>query len=123
MPGKRIKELRIENGYTLKQLGEMLNLGESTMSMYESGKRKPDYDTLIRLSQIFGVTTDYLLGVSDIRDPNIAQPIAENTISYEVDDLSEESKKELENYIRLLKIRDQVDKGKEEQSSALEKKA
>lgn len=123
MPGKRIKELRIENGYTLKQLGEMLNLGEITMSMYESGKRNPDYDTLIKLSQIFGVTTDYLLGVSDIRDLNTTKPSAENTTSYEVDDLSEESKKELEKYIHLLKLKDQMDKGKEEQSSALERKA
>ena len=45
MLGKRIKELRLEKGLTLKQLGKMLNLGESTMSMYESGKRSPDYNT------------------------------------------------------------------------------
>lgn len=70
MLGKRIKELRLEKGLTLKQLGKMLNLGESTMSMYESGKRSPDYNTLLKLSEIFNVSTDYLLGKTEIKNPS-----------------------------------------------------
>lgn len=70
MLGKKIRELRIEKGYTLKQLGEMLNLGESTISMYENGKRTPDYDTLTKIAEIFNVSTDYLLGRTDQRNPN-----------------------------------------------------
>lgn len=68
--GKKIRKLRIERGYTLKQLGEMLNLGESTISMYETGKRNPDYDTLTKIAEIFNVTTDYLLGRTNEPNPN-----------------------------------------------------
>ncbi len=67
MPGKRIRELRNEKGLTLKELGNFLNLGESTMSMYENGKRNPDYNTLIKLADFFGVTIDFLLGRTDAR--------------------------------------------------------
>lgn len=68
MLGDKIKELRKENKLTLKQLGEMLNLGESTMSMYESGNRNPDYETLAKMASIFDCTTDYLLGQSEYRN-------------------------------------------------------
>lgn len=64
MLGNKIKELRKEKGLTLKRLGELLNLGESTMSMYESGKRNPDYETLRKIAEIFECSTDYLLGLS-----------------------------------------------------------
>ena len=66
--GDRIKKMRKEKGLTLKQLGQLLNLGESTMSMYESGNRNPDYDTLSKMATIFNCTTDYLLGHSEYRN-------------------------------------------------------
>lgn len=129
MLGSKIKKLRKENGLTLKQLGELLNLGESTMSMYESGNRNPDYDTLTKLAKIFNCTTDYLLGRTDIKNSYEQKDIVkskenhQNEIFNEIDSLSDESKKELEKYIQLLKIKDELDKGKDEQSSALEKNA
>ena len=73
MLGKKIRELRTETGLTLKGLGEMLNLGESTMSMYENGKRSPDYNTLSKIAQIFNVSTDYLLGRTDIKNNDIEE--------------------------------------------------
>lgn len=69
MIGKRIKELRNEKGITLKKLGEILNLGESTMSMYENQKRSPDYDTLLKIAEFFNVSTDYLLGKTAFKNP------------------------------------------------------
>lgn len=68
MLGDKIKLLRKERGMTLKQLGEILKLGESTMSMYESGKRNPDYNTLRTIAEIFGCSTDFLLGISDSKN-------------------------------------------------------
>lgn len=69
MIGQRIRELRISKELTLKQLGLMLNLGESTMSMYENGKRSPDYDTVLKLAEIFEVSTDFLLGRTNEKIP------------------------------------------------------
>lgn len=59
---KTIRELRKEKGITLKQLGEIIGVAESTMSLYETGKRTPDFEALLKISEYFGVTVDYLLG-------------------------------------------------------------
>lgn len=59
----RIRELRKQKGLTMKQLGEVVDLAESTISQYETGKRQPDNETLFRLGEFFGVTVGYLLGV------------------------------------------------------------
>ena len=58
----RIRELRKQKGITMKQLGSVLGLAESTISQYETGKREPDLKTLTMLADYFSVTTDYLLG-------------------------------------------------------------
>ena len=62
--GKRIQKVRKDNNLTLKEFGKLFNLGESTISLYESGKRTPDFQTLTKISNYFGVSTDYLLGNS-----------------------------------------------------------
>lgn len=63
----RIRELRKQNDMTMKQLGEKLGLGESTISQYETGKREPDIKTLLKISECFNVSVDYLLG-------NVSEP-------------------------------------------------
>lgn len=61
--GNRIRELRKQRKITMKQLGEIVGLAESTISQYENGKRQPDNETVFRLSEYFDVTVGYLLGV------------------------------------------------------------
>lgn len=58
----RIRELRKAKKVTMKELGNMIGVAESTMSLYETGKRKPDPETLSRLADYFNVSVDYLLG-------------------------------------------------------------
>lgn len=65
--GNRLKQLRQEKGLTQAQLGAIFNLAESTISLYESNKRTPDYTTLIKLIHFFQVSADYLLGSSEER--------------------------------------------------------
>lgn len=57
----RIRKLRKKKGITMKELGRLVDLSESTISVYETGKHAPDLPTLIRLADIFGVSVDYLL--------------------------------------------------------------
>ena len=52
-------------GMTAKQLGSVLNVAESTISLYENGKRAPDYEMLKKISAYFGVSVDYLLDNSE----------------------------------------------------------
>ncbi|MBQ3531059.1 MAG: helix-turn-helix transcriptional regulator [Oscillospiraceae bacterium] len=62
---KRIRDLREDKDFSQKQLAEMLNISQSTYSRYESGFLDIPSEILISLSKIYGVTTDYILGLSD----------------------------------------------------------
>ena len=57
-----LRILRRQAGLTMKQLGSDLGMAESTVSLYETGKRSPDVQTLIRFADYFNVTLDYLCG-------------------------------------------------------------
>lgn len=61
----RLKELRQSRGFTQQQVAEYLEITQAAYSLYELGKRQADYKTLTRLSAFFGVSVDYILGVSD----------------------------------------------------------
>lgn len=60
--GERLKTLRIENGLTQKQVAERVGVAVSAISSYEGGIRLPSYGVLIKLSKLYHVTTDFLLG-------------------------------------------------------------
>lgn len=57
-----LKKIRVNKGLTMKNLAKQIGVAESTISLYENGKRQPDHETLLRLADFFKVTTDYLLG-------------------------------------------------------------
>ena len=61
----RIKELRIEKGLTQSQLAELLGVNQTAAGKYERGELEPNFSTLIKLSQIFEVSIDFLIGHSD----------------------------------------------------------
>lgn len=65
----RLKYLRTEKGENLEKVAEYLNVSIQTISNYENEKRDMTPDTIIKLAKYFGVSTDYLLGKSDIRNP------------------------------------------------------
>ncbi|QXN67744.1 hypothetical protein [Mycolicibacterium phage J1] len=74
--GKRLKELREEYNevaaekLTGAKLGEALGVSKQSVSKWENGLSYPDFDTIIKLSEIFNVSTDYLLGRTDIKNPS-----------------------------------------------------
>lgn len=61
--GKTIKELRLENKMSQTALAEKLNTTQDTISLWELGKSYPDIFAVVKLAQIFDVSTDYLLGL------------------------------------------------------------
>lgn len=69
MLAKRLRELREENEYTQKDIADKIGLTKSAYGYYERGKSVPDAQTLVQLSKIFDVTTDYLLGLSEDKKP------------------------------------------------------
>ena len=62
MIGRRIKELRTENGLTQQELAKILNVSSMSISFYENEQRKPDSEFIIACSRFFDVSTDYVLG-------------------------------------------------------------
>ena len=67
--GDRIKILRKENNLTQTELGNILGLEKSTISMYENDRSTPNDEIKIAIAKYFGVTVDYLVGFSNIRNP------------------------------------------------------
>ncbi len=63
----RIKELRKKQHMSQIRLSIELGVSQETVSAYESGKHYPSYLSLVKLSQIFGVSIDYLMGLSEER--------------------------------------------------------
>ena len=60
----RLKELRNSRNLSQKELADKLGYKQGTISQWEMGRRSLDIDTLLRLSEFYGVSTDYILGRS-----------------------------------------------------------
>jgi len=65
-----IKRLREEKGLSQKDVAEHLGITRQAIASYELAKREPDYETLHKLADFFGVSADYLLGRSGSKDKN-----------------------------------------------------
>ncbi|MDE6879770.1 MAG: helix-turn-helix domain-containing protein [Oscillospiraceae bacterium] len=74
---ERLKRLRQSMHLSQEQLARLLGVDRSTISSYESDVRQPPLDTLSRIADVFGVSTDYLLGRT-------------NELSFDVFDLTRE---------------------------------
>jgi transcriptional regulator with XRE-family HTH domain len=77
----RVKELRRSRGWSQQDFASKIGIGQSGVAGYESGRKIASPDNLIKISKLFGVSLDYLLGVSDekivyhsggqIKDPDL----------------------------------------------------
>ena len=63
--GTRIAELRKATGEKQEDLAEVLGCNRGSLANYETGKRTPDIETIIKIAQHYETTTDYILGVTD----------------------------------------------------------
>ncbi len=71
MLSKRIYELRLSFGWSQVQLAQKLNITKQTVSNWENDNIQPSIDMLIKLSKIFNVSTDYLLGLTPSNSINV----------------------------------------------------
>ena len=67
----RLENLLEEHNLTQRRLSTELHIAPSTLNGYLRKGREPDFNTLIKISEYFNVSTDYILGVTDIRNPYI----------------------------------------------------
>ena len=76
----RIRELRAEKNITQLRLSLELEVSQETVSAYENGKHLPSLKSLIKMADIFHVSTDYLIGRSDVRKPSATSPLPTKTL-------------------------------------------
>lgn len=107
----RIRDLRRTRDYTAEELGNLVGVSKYAVSMWENGHNQPNNDVLIKLSKIFNVTIDYILGISDIPNP---QSITEDdflvAFSGLSDELTEEQKNQMLSIAKSLAIANKSNK-------------
>lgn len=109
--GARIRQLRLSAGMTQRDLAQRINVGNTTLSQYESGARVPSDEVKIKIASVFGVSVDYLLGASSERNSAekvpcstaVAQRPVEAAIAGELSSLSDRQLDRLLGYIQALK--------------------
>ena len=96
----RIKQLRKKKGVSQSQLAEAIGVKNNTVSTWERGTRKPDFDALQLLSNYFEVSFEYLLGTSDEEETRF-KPSQEDLDFYALSAKADEIKESTELLCRL----------------------
>lgn len=81
MRGDRLRVLRDEFGFSRERLASLLEISESSVPRYENGNNVPSADVVSKMARLFGVTSDYLLGLSDERDGHAEQSFSPSEIA------------------------------------------
>lgn len=100
MKGNRIKQLREEKGLKQEELAKVLSVAPSTIGMYERDEREPNDSITLKIAEYFGVSTDYLLGKTNIKNIEDEFKII---YSKEIEGLTEEEIKEALEFYKIVK--------------------
>ncbi len=65
----RIRDLREDNDLTQQQIANLLHIKQNTYSQYENGQRQLPIEFLILLACFYKTSTDYILGLTDVKKP------------------------------------------------------
>jgi len=98
---KRLKSLREYRNLKQSELAKEFNVSQSTIAMWETGKRDPDSESIQKMADYFNVSVDYLLGRSEFpHTGEIAAAHIDGDKSY--DDLTPEALEQLEEFKQFL---------------------
>lgn len=75
--GTQLQNLLEQEGITQKKLAQDLNISTTTLNGYIKNRRQPDAKTVIRLASYFNTTTDYIYGLTKLREPMVTSYNAE----------------------------------------------
>lgn len=77
---KRLRDLREDNDYNQTQIATFLNIRQEYYSKYELGKIEIPTHMVIELARFYNVSTDYILGLTDIKEPRTPSKSIKNNI-------------------------------------------
>ena len=69
-----LKDLRLKHGLSQEDLGKIIGVGRTTISMYESGNIVPRQEGLLKIASYFDVSVDYLTGISSSKEVETSSP-------------------------------------------------
>lgn len=96
---QKLKDLRKQHGLSREELAKKLGLSYWAISKYEQGERFPEWDTLQKIADLFGVSVDYLLGRVDDRNLSLTDgPLAAHRTDDPLKELPEEARRSLEEF-------------------------
>lgn len=101
--GERLKKVRIDRGLRQEDIGAIVHVGKSTVSQWENNIHVPDIETIVKIANYLNVTSDYLLGRTNVRTP--IETIAAH---HEGEEWTEEELEEIERFkefVRMNRIR------------------
>lgn len=93
----RLKELIDKSEFNQREVAEEIGISKQTISFYVNGKRLPDIDTVYKLSKFFQISSDYLLGLSDVHSFDLDVKAIHETIG-----LSDKAIEKLKGYHKYL---------------------
>lgn len=93
-----IREIRKEKGLTMKKLGELVGVTESAIGQYETGRRKPDYEMLLRISEALDSSVDELLNGKKIP---VTKSDGQKLDIIDLSQLTDDQRKLIEDVLRL----------------------
>lgn len=101
----RLIKLRKELNLTQEELAQKIGYTRTAISAWEIGRNEPSNADTIKLAKYFGVSTDYLLGKSDIRNPEIEEdPLGLAKIGFSMKDYNPPTDKQREQLAELIKV-------------------
>ena len=68
----RLRQLRLDKNLRQEQVAKLIGVNQSAISTYENNTRQPSFDILVRLATLYRVSTDYLLGMTNIRSLDLS---------------------------------------------------
>ena len=68
----RLRELRVNKGLRQEQVAKLIGVNKSAISTYENDTRQPSFEILVRLANLYRVSTDYLLGQTNSRSVDLS---------------------------------------------------
>ncbi|MBY5828651.1 helix-turn-helix domain-containing protein [Rhizobium leguminosarum] len=106
---ERLKKARSLRGYNQDELAKKAGMPASSIAHFETGTRKPSFDSLRRLANALEITTDYLLGRVD--DPELAQ--AGDPLFRDIGKLSGNDREIAKDFLEMLARRTAMKKDKD----------
>lgn len=94
---ERLISLRKNNKYTQDELAKKLNISRPTYAQYELGRRRPDYDVLLKIADFYEVSLDYLIKGKETKSEE------SNLFFFDMEGLSEEEIEDIKRHIDYVK--------------------